>query len=329
MADPVTGAPAREERGVAPRLRGGGRAAAGPLLRRRGDASAGVAVLVTPPATVGHMPATRSRLPTQATRASSVPTAEDEEDALPGRVEAQPPVRRAGGVCSPGAHHTRKAACREDHRRCAGRDRAVPSVRQSRPLSAQEPQLDGPWTGRAARADPCGRRVPLGPLRGGHATGPAHATAPATRPRASWNRWARASRTWPPGPGATTASRRAASSASSATDGKLPLHPGRQDRRRAGLLPARPAAGQDGQDVHHHVGVSGFSSHAVVTASRSCPCGGRRPPSPPWWAAPCSPEAERAQRGAPGTGDSRHGRRAWEAWASPRCSPRCRWRRVP
>ncbi|HAG63415.1 MAG TPA: alcohol dehydrogenase [Kocuria sp.] len=63
-----------------------------------------------------------------------------------------------------------------------------------------------------------------------------------------------------------------------ATDGKLPCTPGTETNN-AGLLPGSALRlHRDGQDVHHHVGVSGFASHAVVSRQSVVPVGADVPP---------------------------------------------------
>ena len=58
-----------------------------------------------------------------------------------------------------------------------------------------------------------------------------------------------------------------------ATDGKLPCTPGTETNS-AGLLPGSALRlHRGGQDVHHHVGVSGFASHAVVNRQSVVPVG--------------------------------------------------------
>ena len=63
-----------------------------------------------------------------------------------------------------------------------------------------------------------------------------------------------------------------------ATDGKLPCTPG-TEANNAGLLPGSALRlHSGGQDVHHHVGVSGFASHAVVNRQSVVPVGADVPP---------------------------------------------------
>ena len=63
-----------------------------------------------------------------------------------------------------------------------------------------------------------------------------------------------------------------------ATDGKLPCTPG-TEANNAGLLPGSALRlHRGGQDVHHHVGVSGFASHAVVNRQSVVPVGADVPP---------------------------------------------------
>ena len=66
--------------------------------------------------------------------------------------------------------------------------------------------------------------------------------------------------------------------ANCATNGKLPCTPGTETNN-AGLLPgSTQRLHRDGQDVHHHLGVSGFASHAVVSRQSVVPVGADVPP---------------------------------------------------
>ena len=66
--------------------------------------------------------------------------------------------------------------------------------------------------------------------------------------------------------------------ANCATNGKLPCTPGTETNN-AGLLPGSTLRlHRDGQDVHHHLGVSGFASHAVVSRQSVVPVGADVPP---------------------------------------------------
>lgn len=62
------------------------------------------------------------------------------------------------------------------------------------------------------------------------------------------------------------------------TDGKLPCIPGTKTNN-AGLLPGENLRlHRDGQDVHHHLGVSGFATHAVLNRQSVVPVGDDVPP---------------------------------------------------
>ncbi len=61
--------------------------------------------------------------------------------------------------------------------------------------------------------------------------------------------------------------------ASCATDGKLPCTPGTKVNNAGRLVGDRILLHRDGAEVHHHLGVSGFATHAVLHRSSVVPVG--------------------------------------------------------
>ena len=171
-------------------------------------------------------------------------------------------------------------------------------TRSRRPLSLEELELGAAGRGRGPRPDRGRRALPLRLSVDQRRSGRGRCRwRSGTRRPASSRRSARASTTWRRATTWSWSSSRAAATACRALEGRPALcEPGAAaEQRRHAALTARRSLGRDGETIHHHLGVSAFAEHAVVSRgrwsdrSRSC-----RSPRRRCSAARCSPASARS-----------------------------------